>query len=478
MTTRDFDILNGFEPRAYQRPIMEAFITGQKRRGIATWHRRAGKDRVALSLTAILAMQRPGTYWHLLPTHVQARRVVWDAVSRKGNRLIDEVFPKEIVIARNEAEMSLDLRSSHGVSKWWCVGSDNYDRLVGTDPVGVIFSEFALAHPSAWDYIRPILAENKGWALFLSTPRGRNHFYSLWNTVSADAGWFKQMLTVDDTHVVTPEDIEFERRSGMLEDMIQQEFYCSFTAGAVGSYYGALIEQARKEGRITNIPHHPGQKVEAWFDLGLDDATAVWFVQWRGAQPCAIRYREWTNVSLTRIAREIMTWGYEFSAIKWPHDGEQREPTTARTRREIVEDEIRTPIEIVPTRSVADGIAATRLLLGTMAFDARECETGLYALESYSRKWDEQRKTFHQKPLHDWSSHGADALRTGAMSISDTGLVGNDAEETGFDGYALPGHSHRLGRRGRSAYSRAFNQRHKVIRAAALNERIERENKS
>ena len=457
-----------FEARPYQRPLLHAFTRegNPVRRGIAVWHRRAGKDRTALALLSMMAFKRVGTYWHLLPTNVQARRVIWDAVTRNGRRLIDEAFPRALVAAKNEAEMSIDLVNG---AKVWVVGSDNYDRLVGTDPVGVVFSEFALAHPAAWEFIRPILAENKGWALFLSTPRARNHFYSLWNQTSADAEWFKELLTVDDTGIIRPEDIEFERRSGMPEEMIQQEFYCSFTAGAVGSFYGELIEKARKEGRVCNIPHNPALPVELWFDIGLDDATAVWAVQWRGTQPCAIRYQEWVNVSLTRVAQLCLAWGYHIREIKWPHDGEQREPTTARTRREIVEDEIRVPIEIVPTRSLADGIAATRLMLGVMAFDAAQCELGLYALESYSRKWDEKLKAFHQKPMHDWASHGADALRTGAMAWNDTGVVPHPLSATDDEaGFYKEARS-----RASSVFTRIFNNRHKVHRASRLNERIE-----
>ena len=462
---------NAFVPRPYQVPMMRAFIDEGMKRGVAVWHRRAGKDRAALALASVMAFKRPGTYWHMLPTHSQARRVVWDAVARSGVRLIDEVFPPTIVKSKNEAEMSIDLING---ARFDCVGSDNYDRLVGTDPIGVTFSEFALGHPSAWEYIRPILAENKGWALFLSTPRARNHFYSLWNQVSADPGWFRQLLTVKDTGVVSEADIEFERRSGMPEEMIQQEFYCSFTAGAIGSYYGNDIERARNEGRVTTLPHNPSLPVELWFDLGLDDATAMWAIQWHGAQPCAIRYREWTNVSLTRIAREIMTWGYHVVEIKWPHDGEQREPTTARTRREIIEDEIRVPIEIIPTRSVADGIAAARLLIGIMAFDARECEVGLYALESYSRKWDEMRKAYHQKPLHDWSSHAADALRTGAMAVNDAQIAPHRlSDEIGGGHPQRPGSPAR--RRAGAAFNRMFSEQHRVIRAAPMNEMIEKQ---
>ncbi len=171
-------------------------------------------------------LQRVGVYWHMLPLNTQARKVVWDAIDREGRRVIDQVFPLPLRKSVNSTEMKIELWNG---SIWQCVGSDNYNALVGSNPVGVVFSEYSLADPASWDFIRPILAENGGWALFIYTPRGKNHGYTLYNTALA-AGWFVQKLTVDDTKAVPLGVIEEERRAGMSESMIQQEFYCSFEA--------------------------------------------------------------------------------------------------------------------------------------------------------------------------------------------------------------------------------------------------------
>ena len=221
-------IPNAWNPRPYQRRLWDYFAKGG-RRAVAVWHRRCGKDSLALNLEAAKALtERVGVYWHMLPLNTQARKVIWDGVDRYGRRMIDQAFPKELRLSTNDQEMKIVFKNG---SVWQCVGSDNYDALVGSNPVGVVFSEYSVTPKAAiaWDYIRPILAENGGWALFIYTPRGHNHGYTLYNQAKA-AGWFTELLTVDDTKAIPAEAVEEERRAGMSEAMIQQEFYCSFEA--------------------------------------------------------------------------------------------------------------------------------------------------------------------------------------------------------------------------------------------------------
>lgn len=218
-------IPNGWNPRDYQRPLWKALNSGVKR-AVAIWHRRAGKDSLSLNWTVKAMLQRVGVYWHMLPLNTQARKVVWDAIDKQGRRVIDQVFPLPLRKSVSSAEMKIELWNG---SIWQCVGSDNYNALVGSNPVGVVFSEYSLADPEAWDYLRPILAENGGWALFIYTPRGKNHGYRLYNT-ALSAGWFVQKLTVADTKAIPLAAVEDERRAGMSESKIQQEFYCSFEA--------------------------------------------------------------------------------------------------------------------------------------------------------------------------------------------------------------------------------------------------------
>lgn len=221
-------IPNEWNPRFYQRKIWRYFDEGGKR-AVAVWHRRCGKDSLALNLTAKeLFTKRVGTYWHMLPLNTQARKVIWDGVDRQGRRMIDQAFPKELRKSVNDQEMKIVFKNG---SVWQCVGSDNYDALVGANPIGVIFSEYSVTPKAAdaWDYIRPILAENGGWALFIYTPRGHNHGYTLYNQAK-QAGWFTEILTVEDTKAIPIEAVDAERQAGMSEAMIEQEFYCSFEA--------------------------------------------------------------------------------------------------------------------------------------------------------------------------------------------------------------------------------------------------------
>lgn len=241
-------IPNLWTPRSYQRPLYNQFGHGrQYQRGSVIWHRRAGKDSTVLNLTAREMFTRVGTYWHLFPEQAQARKAIWNGIDGQGRRIIDQFLPPE---ARHEAapksEQEMLLRTATG-STWQLAGSDSYDSLVGSNPVGVVFSEWALANPAAWDYIRPILLENGGWALFITTPRGRNHAYQTHMTAMASDNWFADLRTVDDTGRITPEQIQEERDSGMSEAKVQQEYFCSFEASADEQFMPSdAVGEARK----------------------------------------------------------------------------------------------------------------------------------------------------------------------------------------------------------------------------------------
>ena len=224
----DIEIPNDWDPRPYQEPLFSLVGHGLKyQRASVIWHRRAGKDSTMLNLTAREMFSRVGTYWHLFPEQNQARKAIWNGIDRDGRRIINQAFPEAIRARKSEQEMMLEFANG---STWQLAGSDNYDSLVGSNPVGVCFSEYALSNPTAWDYIRPILLENGGWALFNTTPRGRNHAYELHMMAQGNPNWFSQILTVDDTGSITPEQVQSERDDGMPESKIQQEFYCSFEA--------------------------------------------------------------------------------------------------------------------------------------------------------------------------------------------------------------------------------------------------------
>jgi phage terminase large subunit len=344
----------------------------------------------------------------MLPQTKQARKVVWDGIDRQGRRIIDQVFPPALRVSTNITEMRIELKCG---SIWQAVGSDNYNSLIGSNPVGVVFSEYSVSKPSAWDYIRPILAENDGWALFVYTARGPNHGWHLYSMAREHPGWFSELLTVDDTGVLSPEDIEEERRSGMPEEMIEQEYYCSFSGVQLGSYYGKLIAAAEKEGRVTAVPYESLSPVHTAWDLGFSDDTVIWFYQVVAGEVRLIDYYSSYGQDIAHYAKVVHGKPYKYGNHWVPHDAVPK--TLAANGRSIIQQLWAEGIKarVAPNLDVQDGIQAVRQMLPRCWFDKERCKDGIEALRLYQREWDEDRKCFKEKPLHDYTSHTADAAR-------------------------------------------------------------------
>ena len=408
----DVTLPKAWQPRPHQEKLWHYLEAGGKR-AVAVWHRRAGKDSTAINWTAVAAHQRIGTYWHMLPTATQGRRVVWEGRDGRGRRLIDQAFPPKTRIATRGERMTLELRCG---SVWQVLGSDNYDRLVGANPVGVVFSEWSLTDPRAWDYVRPILAENGGWAVFIYTPRGKNHGFELYDLARHRGDWFAEKLTVADTGILTPETVAEERASGMSEALIRQEYHCSFEAANEGSYYGKLLEEAEQAGRVTKVPAQPELAVDTWWDLGIGDSTAIWFVQKAGLELHLIDYYECSGEGLAHYAKVLQERGYVYGTHWAPHDIAARELGTGKSRQEVARN-LGLNFRIAPRLPVEDGIEAVRNLLPRCWFDAERCRQGLRALKSYHRDYNERRQAYLPHPVHNWASHGSDAFRTGAVTV-------------------------------------------------------------
>ncbi len=393
------------------------------KRAVAVWHRRAGKDVTAMNWTVVSAFERPGLYWHLLPTYNQGRKIVWDGRTREGAKFRD-AWPEDAIDAVNETDMRIKIKNN---SIWQVVGTDNIDRLVGPNPVGCVFSEYSLQDPRAWDLIRPILAENGGWAMFIYTPRGENHGHTMYERglrLGLTGRWFSELLTVDmtfredGTPVISQEAIQEERDSGMSEEMIQQEFYCSFSAPLVGAYYGDQMARVLKEGRICKVPWDPRLEVHTAWDLGIDDSMSIWFIQIHGFEYRLINYYENSGEGLPHYAKYLKEQPYVYGMHFAPHDIMVRELGTGRSRWEVAKElgikfkaNLRLPLE--------DGIEAVRSILPRCWFDEEKCERGVAGLRQYRKSWDEVRKVYSSSPEHDWTSHPADSFRTFAMGVRD-----------------------------------------------------------
>jgi len=421
----EIEMPNEWDCMEHQVPLWNFLEEGGKR-AVAVWHRRAGKDSTSMNYTITEALENPGVYWHMLPTQKQARKVVWDGIDRYGRRMIDQCCPKALRNATRSQEMQIELKSG---SIWQLCGSDNFDALVGANPKGVIFSEWSLCNPKAWDYIRPILAENGGWAIFIYTARGKNHGYTMAEMAKKNPNWFYSCLTVDDTQrpdgspIISQEAIQEDRDSGMSEDMIQQEYYCSFDAAIVGAYYAKEIASAHKDKRIGFVPIEPSLQVHTFWDLGIGDDMTIWFVQAIGKEVRCINYYENNGEGmahyisyLDRFKREHnISYGDHYA----PHDIEARELMSGKSRKDTAIDMGIHFITVPRVTNIADGIEATRKIFPRVWFDETRCELGINALASYRREYDEKKDKYQDRPVHDWASNGADAFRQMAQAWQD-----------------------------------------------------------
>lgn len=414
---------NNWNPRHYQIKAWNALQGGIKR-ALLVWHRRAGKDDVCLHFAATQAMQRIGNYWHMLPEYAQARKSVWEAVNpHTGKKRIDEAFPKILRKRTNSQQMLIEFING---STWQLVGSDSFDSLVGSPPIGVTASEWALANPAAWAYLRPILRENGGWAVFITTPRGRNFTYRMYEGGLNDPSWFVQKLTVDDTKALNADELAAERAEYIREygeedgdSLFRQEYFCDFDAALIGTYFAKLISQAEADGRITDVPYDSRYPVHTSWDLGMDDSTAIWFWQVVGSQIRMIDYMESNGQQLVWYAGELRKKPYVYGDAYLPHDAEITDisATGGMSRKQTLES-MQLSCRVVPrVNQKAEAIHAIRTVLPRCVFDREKTKLGVDCLAQYRRKYDEERKIYQDRPLHDWTSHGVDAFDGMARSV-------------------------------------------------------------
>ena len=403
-------------------------------RAVLVAHRRYGKDDIALHFTATQCMTHVGNYWHMLPQYNQGKKVIWNAVNPKtGKRRIDEAFPEEIRARTNNTEMLIEFKNG---SIWQIVGSDNYNSIVGAPPVGICFSEWALANPMAWPFLEPILEENGGWALFIYTSRGNNHgrtFYE--NAVKSDY-WFGQKITAHETDVFDEKQLE-RIKQGLIANygeelgraLYEQEYECSFEGAVFGAYYAKVMRDARENNRITHVPHQPEIEVDTCWDLGVDDSMSIWFFQPIGKGFHFIDYYESSGYGMEHYSNVLKEKPYVYGNHWMPHDGGGRvitEGEVAKTPQEMAEDLGIRPVSVVQRPRNMElilkvQIPACRNMIARCWFDQDKCEQGISCLENYKAVYDEEKKVLSNRPQHDWASHGADSFRTFAVGYEDSG---------------------------------------------------------
>jgi len=412
-----------FEPRHYQTELMRAVLIDGKKRAVQVIHRRAGKDKASLNLAIALSQIRVGTTLYLLPEQIQARKAIWNGIDSDGMRYLDHI-PKELIEGTpHSSDMRINFKNG---SIFQLGGADQYNKWLSTNPVNIIFDEYSVMNPLAWHYLSPILRENSGIAIFNYTPRGRNHGYKLYQVNKDNAEWYCSYLTVEDTkrndgtYVISPEMVEEERKAGIPEEQIQQEYYCSWDAATPGAYFTTEMKRMATEERLCEFPINRDHVVNTYWDIGVSDSTAIWLVQTINKIPKAIGYYEFQGQALAHYINWLHQfreqYGIVFGKHYAPHDVVKRDFNTGKSTIDFARD-LGFIFEVVPrVKHLQDGIESLRSLLNIIYINSETCEQGVECLRSYHREYNERLQNYSKEPCHDWSSHGVDALRMLAQS--------------------------------------------------------------
>jgi len=415
---------NNWIPRQYQMPAWRYMESGGRHAELI-WHRRAGKDELCLHWTAIAAFMRVASYIYMLPEQSQARKAIWTAINpHTGLRRIDEAFPLAIRKRTLDNEMLIEFVNG---STWQVCGSDNFDSLVGGAWAGIVYSEWPLSNPNARAYLRPILAENKGWQIFNGTPRGRNHALTTLQAAKKDPLAFAQILPATETAVFSEQQLnselvhyieEFGEEYGQAK--FEQEYLCSFEAANLGAILARQIGISEKEGRISDEIDYDdrGAPIEISADIGRRDTATWWFWQPTVGGYHIVDYdggwgldaEEWAQ----RLARRLA--GKRLGKIWLPHDARAKTFAAKRSAVEIFIEAFGIEhVAITPRSSISDRINAARVLIPHVAFNESQCRDGLNGLRAWSYAYDDEKKTFGAEPLHDWASHDGDGFSYGCL---------------------------------------------------------------
>lgn len=382
-------------------------------------HRRAGKTVACindLNKAAITSSKQAPRFAYLAPFYKQAKDIAWQYVKQ-----FSLCIPGT---SANESELRVDYPNGARLRLY---GADNYDAMRGIYLDGIVLDEYADMDPRVWpEVIRPALSDRQGWGTFIGTPKGRNGFYDIW-AGNPEAGWpgatgsddwFSLMLKASQTGILPQSELD-DARAMMTPEQYAQEYECSFDAAIVGAYYGKDIAEAERAGRIMNAPWERSLQVHTSWDLGIDDATAVWFFQSAGREIRVIDYYEVSGQGLDETAKVLLAKPYTYGRHYMPHDIEVRELISGKTRKETLEGLGVKPIAVGKPHDPVERINAVRMMLPRCVFDTRNTARGLEVLKNYRRDYDDKRKTFRTTPRHDWSSHGADAFGEFAVNFQE-----------------------------------------------------------
>ena len=420
------DIKIPYAPRKVQKELHDQL--DNHRWAVVVMHRRAGKTVMAINhllREAILCAKPNPRYAYIAPTYRQAKQVAWDYLKQ---------FAVNIPMARfHETELRCDLPNGARIQ---LLGSENPASLRGIYLDMACLDEMADMPENLFpEVIRPALSDREGKALFIGTPRGHNAFFELYEAASASKDWFAATYPASETGILPPTELE-SARIGMSEDQYNQEYECSWVANVPGSIFGKELQKSFQDGRISKVPYDSSVKVDTFWDLGVGDSTAIWFVQVVGRAVHFIDYYEARGEGLPHYARVLQEREYLYDTHYAPHDIEVRELGSGKSRREIAWD-LGLNFRVVPKLPIDDGIHAAQLLIERSWFDRDNCKHGLEALRQYHRAYNERTRSFATTIKHDWSSHSADAFRYAAIGLREDKRQFAPMQQTAMNDYRV-----------------------------------------
>ena len=397
------------------RPLQQRLHDSISRFAVIVCHRRFGKTVFSINddIKNLIACKQKGLRMprghYVAPLHKQAKKAAWDYAKFYCANLPG--------YKANESELRIDFLDD---CRYTLIGADNPDAEKGQYSDTASFDEYAQMAPSMWSEVfRPMLSDREGRAKFIGTPKGKNAFYKLYEAAEKKAGWNRFLFKASETGYISEAELK-SAQEDMTEEEYAQEYECSWEAAIKGAYYGKLMESLTGKGRIHRVPHEPTLPVHTAWDLGMDDQTAIWFIQQAGREYWAIRYYENSGAGLEHYVQYLKDQSeYVYGNHYLPHDVKVTELSTGVSRLRYLRG-LGVNGRVVQNIPLEDGINATRAILPRFHFDGQRCEKGVEALRQYRTDWDERTQTFKAKPKRDWTTHGCDALRYFAVGHSDS----------------------------------------------------------
>lgn len=411
----------GYTPRVLQEELHRK----ARRFSVMVIHRRAGKTVFAVNHTIARATKcehRFPRYAYFAPFKDQAKRIAWEMFKH-----YTRVFPG-VKVLEGELTIEIPRKKEHtGLDvddkiQFFVMGADNPNALPGIYLDGVVLDEYQLINPRVYTReVRPMLSDRKGWAIFTGKPLGKNHFYRVFQdakrfVAAGDPEWFTAYHRADQTGIIDPKELAAIEKEIPEEDF-QQEFMLSWEASVIGAYYKKQIAEARKSSRITSVKYEPVLPVYTFWDLGMNDTTAIWFAQFYGNEIRVIDFEEDTGVDIKQWGPRLKAKPYHYAEHVLPHDASVRSMNDGETRAQTLEHFFPNIVRILKREPIEEGIDQVRSIFPRCYFDGEKCERGLEALSMYRAKYDEKNGVLSKTPVHDWASNPADGFRTLAMGI-------------------------------------------------------------